>query len=196
MEARIWDVVNMGEDICEPGLRIDIVEACGDDKGIHGGGAFSPPIGAGEQPGFSAQSYTAQSAFCRIICETDPAISKEPCEHIRSSEKIGHGLGNGVFGRHAPAGIAHPVEQSLDQRGDALLTDGQPMCDGRAVDRAFGIEYGIDPAHGLYGERCLVFLGNLEQPPASMRPATGRDHRRRLTARFCQSVISGIGIGL
>lgn len=112
-------------------------------------------------------------AFCRIIRETDPAISKEPCECIGTSEKIDHGLGKRVFGRHAPAGIAHPVEQSLDQRGNALLAEGQPMCDGRAVDCAFGIEYGIDPAHGLYGEWCLVLLGNLEQPlrPCAQQPA-------------------------
>lgn len=172
MEAWVWDVVNTGEDICEPGLRIDIVQTGGDDQ-EYMAAALSPTIGAGEQPGFPAQSYTAQSAFCRIIRQTDPAVFKKCRECIDTPEKIGHGLGKRVFGRHAPAGIAHPVEEIRHQWGDALLADGQPMRGGTAVDRAFGVEDGVDPAHGLYGKGSFVLLGNFEQPlrPCAQHPA-------------------------
>jgi hypothetical protein len=39
-----------GEDVGEPGLRVDAVELRGLDQGVHGGRAFAAAIGAGEGP--------------------------------------------------------------------------------------------------------------------------------------------------
>ena len=39
-----------GEDIGEPGARIDAVELGGLDQGVHGGGAAAAGIGSGEGP--------------------------------------------------------------------------------------------------------------------------------------------------
>ena len=59
MEAWIGDVIDPCQDIGEPCLGIDIVQARGDDQGIHGGGALSATIGTSEQPGFPAQGDAA-----------------------------------------------------------------------------------------------------------------------------------------
>jgi hypothetical protein len=48
-------VVEAGEDVGEPGLRIDVVELGGHDQRCHDGGAVGATFGAGEQPG-SARS--------------------------------------------------------------------------------------------------------------------------------------------
>jgi hypothetical protein len=46
------------------------------------------------------------------------------------------------------------------------------------------LEYGVDPAYGFYGEGRLVPLGDFEQTPASMRPASGGELPRVLWRRF------------
>ena len=38
------------QDVGEPGLRIDVVHFGGDDEAVHGRGALSTAVGAGEQP--------------------------------------------------------------------------------------------------------------------------------------------------
>jgi hypothetical protein len=43
-------VVDAGEHVGEPGLRIDVVEARGLDQRVHHGGALAAAIGAREQP--------------------------------------------------------------------------------------------------------------------------------------------------
>ncbi|GCD76516.1 hypothetical protein NBRC3299_2808 [Acetobacter pasteurianus NBRC 3299] len=65
---------------------------------------------------------------------------------------------------------------------------------GRTVDGALGLEYGVDPAYCLYGEGRLVSLGDFEQSPASMRPASDGDNRRGLASRFRQSIVTRIGV--
>ena len=55
----VRQIGDAGEDIGEPGLRIDIVELGGDDEGVHRRGALAPAVGAAEQPRPSAQSDRA-----------------------------------------------------------------------------------------------------------------------------------------
>jgi hypothetical protein len=47
---------NSGEDVGEPGLRIDAIHLGRDDEAVHGGRALSAAIGSAEQPGFPAKS--------------------------------------------------------------------------------------------------------------------------------------------
>src|SRR5215475_24697 len=49
-------VVDAGEHVCEPGLRIDVVELCRHDQRRHDGGAVGAAIRAGEEPGFAPES--------------------------------------------------------------------------------------------------------------------------------------------
>jgi len=46
----LGQIGDAGEDVCEPGLRIDIVELGGDDQRVHERGALATAVGAGEQP--------------------------------------------------------------------------------------------------------------------------------------------------
>ena len=48
-----------GEHVGEPGLRIDVVEPCGLDQGVHDGGTLAAAIGAGEQPRLAAERNLA-----------------------------------------------------------------------------------------------------------------------------------------
>ena len=52
-----------GEDIGEPGLRIDVVRFCHGDEGVHDRGSVTAAVGSGEQPCSSSGSQTAQGAF-------------------------------------------------------------------------------------------------------------------------------------
>ena len=69
-----------GEDVGEPGLRIDVVHLGGDDQAVHDGGALAAAIGAGKQPRLSAQSDAAQRAFGGIVRQADAAVIEEARE--------------------------------------------------------------------------------------------------------------------
>lgn len=45
-----------GEDVGEPGLRVDIVHLGADDQAVENGRALSAAIGTAEQPGLSSES--------------------------------------------------------------------------------------------------------------------------------------------
>src|SRR5258706_166414 len=51
------------EDVGEPGLRVDVVHLGRDDEGVHGGGALTAAIGAGEHPRLPAESDAAKAAL-------------------------------------------------------------------------------------------------------------------------------------
>ena len=48
-----------GQDIGQPGLRVDIVHFGGDDQAVHRRGALPAAVGTREQPRFSAQGDTS-----------------------------------------------------------------------------------------------------------------------------------------
>jgi hypothetical protein len=56
-----------GEDVGEPGSRVDVVELCGADQGVHDAGALTASIGAAEQPRFSSEGHAAQGQLGRVI---------------------------------------------------------------------------------------------------------------------------------
>ena len=63
-----------GENVGEPGLRINVVHFCRDDQRVHDRGALTATVGSSKQPRLSAKSDPAQGAFCSIVGETDAAI--------------------------------------------------------------------------------------------------------------------------
>ena len=50
MQAGHRHVGDARDDVGKLGLRIDIVQLCRADQGIHGGGALSAALGPGEEP--------------------------------------------------------------------------------------------------------------------------------------------------
>jgi hypothetical protein len=54
-----------GEDVGEPGLRVDVVHLGRDDQAVHGGGAICASIGAGKEPRLSSECDTAQTVSLR-----------------------------------------------------------------------------------------------------------------------------------
>src|ERR1700674_323472 len=60
-----------GEHVGQPELRVDVVHFGRDDDAVHGGGALSAAIGAGEQPRLSSKCYSAQRSFRGIVRQAD-----------------------------------------------------------------------------------------------------------------------------
>src|SRR5580692_9291890 len=52
-------ILQSRQDVCEPGLRIDVVELGGFDEGVDGGGAAAAVVGAGERPVVAADRNLA-----------------------------------------------------------------------------------------------------------------------------------------
>ena len=117
-----------GQDVGEPGLRIDVVDLGGDDQAVHGGGALAAAIGAAEQPGLSAQGDAAQRALGGIVGQADAAIIEEAGERGPALEHVVHGLGDLVAARELGALLAHPASEIGDQRRAELLAHGQALC--------------------------------------------------------------------
>lgn len=44
VEARDWRFGDAGDDVCEPGLRVDVVQPGGDDQSVHEGGAVAAAV--------------------------------------------------------------------------------------------------------------------------------------------------------
>ena len=56
-DAGLWMIRHSGDDVGEPGVGIDVVEATGLDEGIHGGGTVTAAVGACERPVASSDCY-------------------------------------------------------------------------------------------------------------------------------------------
>jgi hypothetical protein len=52
-----------GEDVGQPGLRIDAVHLGCDDQAVHGRGTLAAAIGAAEEPGFATERDTPQAGL-------------------------------------------------------------------------------------------------------------------------------------
>jgi hypothetical protein len=54
-----WMGGDAGEDIGQPGLRIDAIHLGRDNQAVHGGGALSAAIRSAEEPRLSSKSYAS-----------------------------------------------------------------------------------------------------------------------------------------
>jgi hypothetical protein len=54
-----WVLGDAGQDVGQPGLRVDVVHFGRDDDAVHGGGALSAAIGTGEQPRLTSERNLA-----------------------------------------------------------------------------------------------------------------------------------------
>ena len=67
MELGLRNIGDASERICQPGLRIDVVELCRHDQRRHDNGPVGATFGAGEDPGLASEGKTAQRPFCRVV---------------------------------------------------------------------------------------------------------------------------------
>ena len=75
-----WMGGDAGENIREPGLRIDAIHFGRDDEAIHDGRTLSATIGPTKQPGFPAKSDPSQSSFGSIVRQADASVFEEERE--------------------------------------------------------------------------------------------------------------------
>ncbi len=106
-----------GEDVSQPGLWIDVVQLGRDDEAVEDAGALAAAVGAGKQPGLSAESQTAQGALGGIGGEADPGIVEEAGKDVPTLQHVIHGDGDVGVTRQLAAFLAHP----RFERGDHLL---------------------------------------------------------------------------
>jgi hypothetical protein len=78
-------IVDAGEHIGEPGARIDVVELSGLKQGVHDGGTLSAAFGSREEPGFAAESDTAQGSFCRVVGQADATVVED---RVKASQRL------------------------------------------------------------------------------------------------------------
>ena len=116
-----------GEDVGEPGLRVDAVELGGFDERVHGGRTFATAIGAGEGPVVAADGDAAQRPLGSVVGEADPAISQEAVERGPALE--------GVVDRLADLGLARRAITLGAQPGLELVDDPRRLL-RRASRRA------------------------------------------------------------
>ena len=203
-QARERQVRDPGDDVGEPGLRVDPVQLGGADQGVHEGRALPAALGTGEEPGFSAQGDTAQGAFRRVVGEADPAIVEEPGEAgpVFGRERIVDGFGDlGMLRELCPL-RPKPELQGRDQRGRARLSGFQTGGGVETGDLALDVEERIDALHRLEGDR-RDFPGilALADVPLDIRqfkelaprvaPAQSRKNRPRRAIAAAEVVVAG-----
>ncbi len=171
MQATYRLVGDTLEDVGEPSLRVEIVELGGADQRVHGRGTSAAPVRAAKQPRLSAQGDPAQRSFGRVVAETDSPVIDKACEGWPAFEHVVHGFGDLGMARESCSLMAQPFLQRLDQGCQMLAPIGEAQVGRLAVDRAFVLEDGVDPAHRLecQGSRDLAWprqVGELEEAPA------------------------------
>jgi len=183
-------IVDAGEHVGEPGLRIDVVEPRSLDQRVHHGGALAAAIGAGEQPGLASERDAAQRTLGRIVGETDPSVIEEAREGVPASEHIVHRLGDIAVAREPAIFRAQPGLELRYQRRDARAAHREALVNGTAVDLALDVEDRIDALHRFEGKRrddrelAARFgshVGELEELAATVRPAARLGDRPRLS---------------
>jgi len=96
--------------------------------------------------------------------------------------------------RHLAACRAHPGLDLSHQRRHVRLPQRKALLGGQAVDAALDVEDGVDPPHGLSGERGPRDLGQVEQlaTPMALRWYSTRCASGTLTS-FAQHPASVTG---
>src|SRR5205085_10667316 len=104
-----------GEDVGQPGLRVDAIHLGRDDQTIHGRRALSAAVRPTEQPGLSPEGYASQPSFGGVVGEAYAPIFEEegeacpPFENV--IERFGQVMPTREFGKLFP----HVGVKILDQ---------------------------------------------------------------------------------
>jgi hypothetical protein len=93
----------LGENVWEPSLRIDVVELGDLDQRVDGGGAATAIVGAVEGLVPAAHDDGAQFAFGGVVGPAQAAVIKEAGEHAPALEAVVDRLGGLAFARELGA---------------------------------------------------------------------------------------------
>ena len=66
-----------GENVGEPGLRINVVELGGPDERVHVGGPLRPALRSSEHPRFPAKAKPRRARSAALLVKADAAIVEE-----------------------------------------------------------------------------------------------------------------------
>jgi hypothetical protein len=70
-------VGDAGEDVAQPGFRVEAVELGGADERVHRRGAVAAGVGAGEGPVPAAQRDAAQRVLGDVVVRLQPGVVEE-----------------------------------------------------------------------------------------------------------------------
>lgn len=104
---------DVGENVGEPGARVDVVELRGFDQGEDGSGPATAAVGAGEGPVLASDREATQRPLGGVVGEADAVVVEEARERRPSLHKIVDGLGQSVFRRQLSSLAVEPGFQSL-----------------------------------------------------------------------------------
>ena len=189
-------VTDATEDISEPGARIDVIQAGGDDQGIYRGGPLPHRDQIRRTARPSALGRYHEVRVPRHCCSANAAIAEEATEALLSLQNVVHSFGNIGVAREFGTCRAHPVFELGDKRCDPGLAKGVALIGGLAVDFPLCREDRVDPPHGFDCEWRLAQFRELEEFAARMGPASCLGDRTRLARRVIETVEPGIGVGL
>lgn len=146
-----------GEDVGEPGLGIDVVEATGRDHRQYDGGTVGAALAAGECPVAPSQGDAAQRSFSGVVAEADPAIFDEAGKGFPAPEHLVDRLQDLGRVREGFALSEQPGVHVVEKRLASLLAYGTPLVGILAVDGAFDLASRRLTASNAIGETGLPF---------------------------------------
>ena len=113
MQVGDGKIGDAGEHIGELRLWVDVVETAGHDSTEHDSGTIGPTLGAGEGPVLTPKCNSSQSAFGRIVRETNPAIFEEAGKTIPALQHVIDRLDHvGRFAERARSRFSHACMSS------------------------------------------------------------------------------------
>jgi hypothetical protein len=207
VQTRCGKIGNMGEDVGEPGLRIDVVEATGRDHRQHNGRTVGATLAAGEGPVAPSQGDASQCALSTIVGQADPAIVEEAGEVLPAPEHVIHRLQDLRGAREGFSLAEQPGVHVFEKRLALVLAHGAPFVGVPAVDGAFDLEQRIEPSDRFQRDRgdrfalvafpgVLLDVGQLEEPSPRMGEAKCRRDRQHLLLRVKQRLEAVVAVGL
>lgn len=210
IKAPDWVASDAGEDVGEPCLRVDVVEAGGLDERVEDGGALTAAVRAAEQPCLPPERHAAERPLGGVVRDADPAIVEEAGERIPAAQHVVDGFGEIMVARQLRVLLDEPGLQLGHERRAQLPARGKALGGGLVVDGALNVEQGIEPLHGLERDRIdhadaltaallasrAFDIGEFEELAPRVGEAAGFKHRARLTAGRIELAISAIGVGL
>ena len=207
MQTRCGKIGNTGEDVGEPCLGIDVVEATGRDHRQHDGGTVGAALTAGEGPIAPSQGDASQCALGAIVGQADPAIVEEAGEVVPAPEHVVDRLQDLGGAREGFALAQQPGVHVIEEWFALFLAHGAPLVGAAAIDGALDLEQRIDASDRLQRDRrdrfaLLAFPGvfldvsQLEEAPPRVGEAKRRRNRQRFLLRVEQRLESVVAIGL
>lgn len=99
------------DDVGEPALRVEAVQARGFERGVDDGGALAARVRAEEEEILARDGDASQRSLGRVIIDAEASVGGEARERVPASERVLQRLGERGLARQAAALGVHPVAQ-------------------------------------------------------------------------------------